>query len=196
MVYLDVLSADTQLFVSLTKSDPFWIAGRSNTGSRRVPVLLSLHIHQHRDDPSFTQCLRMLGQCPEGNYRTWSYWDVLCKAKQGWWLNVNTCNPPAQLVPRKISLLFSQGRVARDCVSQERKVLRIKECVAVVMLVIHTQSVALHLTTVAQTSHTHSTIRLLQLHCNRFRASKAHTPTLTFHGNAVGISHVLKWLVD
>lgn len=37
MVHLDVLSADTQLFVSLTKSDPFWIAGRSNTGSSRVP---------------------------------------------------------------------------------------------------------------------------------------------------------------
>lgn len=45
-------------------------------------------------------------------------------------------------------------------------------------------------------NHTHTTIRLLQLHWNRFQASKEGTPTPTSHGNAVGLSHVLKRLVN
>lgn len=149
MVQLDALSADTELFVSLTKSDPYWIAGRSNTGSRAPLLALSAW-----GWAQLYKCVRVLGQCPEGNYRTWSYWDVLCKAKQAWWLNFNTCKPPAQLVPIKISLMLSQGSAARDCVSQERKVLSIRNCVAVVMLMIHTLSVASLLTAMAQTSHT------------------------------------------
>lgn len=52
MVRFNVLSADVQLFASLTKPDPSWIAGISST---------SLHIHQHGDDPSFTQVLESAG---------------------------------------------------------------------------------------------------------------------------------------
>lgn len=54
MAQLDVAAADTQMFVALTKSAPFWIAGRCQ-GAAGYSVPLSSQVPQHRDGPSFLQ---------------------------------------------------------------------------------------------------------------------------------------------
>ena len=52
MAQLDVAAAAIQMFVGLTKSDPFWIAGGCQ-GAAGYLVPLSLHVHQHGDGSSF-----------------------------------------------------------------------------------------------------------------------------------------------
>lgn len=100
-------------------------------------MLLSLPIHQHGDGPSFTQVLDNAGAASRRQLQDLKLLRCLVQSKAGLMVELHTCNPPAQFVPIKISLPFSQGRVARDFVSQERKVLSIKKFVAVVMLMIH-----------------------------------------------------------
>lgn len=54
MVQLDVAAADTQMFVGLTKSAPFWIAGRCQ-GAAGYSVPISSHVRQRGDSHSFQQ---------------------------------------------------------------------------------------------------------------------------------------------
>lgn len=193
-----ILSADTQLFVRLTKSDPFWITDRSSKGRSRVssaPFLAHPSVHQCGDDPSFTQVLDNAGAVSRRQLQDLNLLRCPVQSKIGSVVELQHMEASCSACSNKNFLTILPGSCSkRLCLTREKgwvlRNLLLWWCWWFTLSLWPYTKLPWH------KRHTHNTFRLLQLHWNRFQASKESTPTLTPHGNAVALSHVLKWLVD
>lgn len=154
---LDVAATDKQMFVGLTKSDPFWTAGRCQAaqGTRCPSPCTSICSGMAA---AFCNCMR----APEQHLGRLEVQTEISCTKQsrvaGW--NFNTYKPPC-LVHSNKNLLSTLPQLCnkRFCLTRDKG---FKKSVAVVMLMIHL-SLWLYTQLLWHKRHTHNTIRLLHL---------------------------------
>lgn len=186
--------------LSLTKSDPFWTAGRSNTGSSREQCSSPCISISMEMSPALHKCLRVLGQCPEGNYRTCSYLQLHrypVQSTAGLVLELQHMQGSCSACSNKNFLTILPRLCSRRlCLTREKGFEYWELCCCGDVDDSHSVCGLTPYCHGTNVTHTSDTIRLLQSHWNRFQSSKEHTPTLTSHGKALGLSHLLKRLVD